>query len=287
MSQMLGEISTRWSSFHTIAAQGSAKAEEKALLLCSLLLGFGLDSYVCYGYDKQNRVHSWVMTLMKNEATAMFWEPLNASCYSVFDSPYANLGCIFNSHVIYLNNQPDYSIESTVFDLERNELWMPVHYGKPGPFTLHSFPLAKSTLNSQEEEESLLDSLKSGIESLRKGKGLAETSWDENLEHVLLQALVAYETEASSGQAAPGNLEFQQSVKRMVPVGYTFKGAPVQFKHRNSDRIVKTLLEDPSTLDIILAGSENVVLALSAHVNVYPNDLCSTWIMIASRTPKA
>ena len=75
MSQMLGDISTRWNSFHTIASQGSAKSEEKALLLCSFLLGFGLDSYVCYGYDKQNHVHSWVMTLMKNEATAMFWEP--------------------------------------------------------------------------------------------------------------------------------------------------------------------------------------------------------------------
>ena len=287
MAQMLGDVSTRWSSFQTIASQGSAKAEEKALLLCSLLLGFGLDAYVCYGYDKQNRVHSWVMTLMKSESTAMFWEPLNASCYSIYDCPYSNIGCIFNNHAIYLNSQPDHSIESTAFDLERSELWMSVHYGKSANFVLHPFPLAKPSVTSEEEEEILQESIKAGIESFRREKGLEQTLWDENLEHVLSQALVAYETEASSGQAAPGNMEFQQSVKRMVPVGYTFKGAPMQFKDRNSNRILKMLLEESSTLDIILSGSPNTVLALSANVNLYPNDLSSTWIMVASRTPKA
>ena len=142
-------------------------------------------------------------------------------------------------------------------------------------------------MTSEEEEEILQESIKAGIESFRREKGLEQTLWDENLEHVLSQALVAYETEASSGQAAPGNMEFQQSVKRMVPVGYTFKGAPMQFKDRNSNRILKMLLEESSTLDIILSGSPNTVLALSANVNLYPNDLSSTWIMVASRTPKA
>ncbi|QDZ21881.1 centrosomal protein [Chloropicon primus] len=286
MSQMLGDVSSRWSSFDTIAAKGSAKNEEKALLLCSFLLGFGLDAYVCYGYDKQNRVHSWVMTLMKNESTAMFWEALNASCYSIYDCPYANIGCVFNDHVIYLNSQDDHSIEKTAFDLGSSDLWMPVHYSKAGGITLHPFPLAKASLDGEEEEELLEDRLRVEIEAFRAEKGLEDTLWDENLEHVLAQALVAYETEACTGQAAPGNMEFQHSVKRMVPIGYTFRGVPMQFKHRSSKRILRQLLEETSTLDIILSGSQNTVLALSAHVNVYPNDLSSTWIMVASRTPK-
>lgn len=286
LSQMLGDVSSRWSSFETVAAQGSAKAEEKALLLCSFLLGFGLDAFVCYGYDKQGRVHSWVMTLMRSESTAMFWEPLNASCYSVYDSPYANIGCIFNDHVIYLNSQEDHSIEKTVFDLESSDLWMPVHFGKAGSITLHPFPLAAGSLVEEEEEELLESNLRAGIEAYRAEKGLEETRWDGNLEHVLSQALVAYETEACTGQAAPGNMEFQHSVKRMVPIGFTFRGVPQQFKHRSSNRILKQLLEESSTLDIILGGNQDTVLALSANVNVYPNDLASTWIMVASRTPK-
>ncbi len=131
------------------------------------------------------------------------------------------------------------------------------------------------------------ESLKESIAAMRRDKGLEDTAWDENLEHVLSQALVAYETEALSGQPAPGNMEFQQSVKRMVPIGYTFKGSPVQFKHRNPKRILKTLLEEPSTLDILLSASQNTVLALCVYVSIYPNDLSSTWIMVASRTPKA
>lgn len=286
VSQMLGDVSSRWSSFETIASHGRAKSEERALLLCSFLLGFGLDAYVCYGYDKQSRVHSWVMTLMKTESTAMFWEPLNASCYSAYDSPYASIGCVFNDHVIYLNAQEDPALEATAFDLDSSNLWMPVHYGKAGDITLHPFPLAPAALDAVEEEELLEDALRAGIEGFRAEKGLGGTSWDPNLEHVLSQALVAYETEARTGQAAPGNLEFQHSVKRMVPIGYTFRGVPLQFKHRSSKKILKQLVEESSTLDIILGGSENTVLALTANVNIYPNDLASTWVMVASRTPK-
>lgn len=287
MSQMLGDVSSRWNTFETIAAQGSAKSEEKALLLCSFLLGFGLDAYVCYGYDKQGRVHSWVMTLMRNEQTAMFWEPLNASCYSVYDCPYSNIGCIFNNQVIYLNSQTDHAVQNTLFDLDQVDLWMPVRYAKSGAIKLEPFPLSKSSLSAEEEEEALEEALRAKIEAFRAERGLEDTEWDANLEHVLSQALVAYETEASWGQAAPGNLEFQQSVKRMVPIGYTFRGVPAQFKHTGTNKIVKHLLEDSSVVDIILGGSQSTVLALSIHVNLYANDLCSTWVMVASRVPKA
>ena len=73
----------------------------------------------------------------------------------------------------------------------------------------------------------------------------------------------------------------------MVPIGYTFRGVPAQFKHTGTNKIVKHLLGDSSIVDIILGGSQSTVLALSIHVNLYPNDLCSTWVMVASRVPKA
>ena len=56
--------------------------------------------------------------------------------------------------------------------------------------------------------------------------GLPATQWDEGLAFLLMPALASYETEAVTGQAAAGNDEFQQSIKRSTPAGSTFKGVP-------------------------------------------------------------
>ena len=50
-------------------------SEDHAVLLCSLLLGFGLDAYVCVGTKNRGAAHAWVLTL-GNEGTATFWESL-------------------------------------------------------------------------------------------------------------------------------------------------------------------------------------------------------------------
>lgn len=49
--------------------------EDHAVLLCSLLLGFGLDAYVCIGTKARGMAHAWVMTI---DTTGMvtFWESL-------------------------------------------------------------------------------------------------------------------------------------------------------------------------------------------------------------------
>ena len=297
MSQFLGNAGSRWSSFETVLARGSAQSEERALLLCSLLLGFGLDAYVCYGLDESQRTHAWVMTAMKEGgsapgSTVMFWEPSNAACYSIFDCPYATVATCFNDRAVFLNCQPDDRVTQTLFTLESTELWMPIYYNKktegkpPREFTLERLPLAHATLDRAEEETRVGAGVKGRIETLRASKGLTETRWDETLEHVLGQALEAYEIEVSTGQAAPGNLEFQQCVKRMVPLGYTFKGIPNHFKHRDVERMATALLEDSGVLDIVLCGRKETALAVSVGVTVYPGDLCSTWIMVASRAPK-
>ena len=51
--------------------------EDHATLLCSLLLGFGLDAYVCVGTKSKGIAHTWVMTLGHN-GVVTFWEPLTA-----------------------------------------------------------------------------------------------------------------------------------------------------------------------------------------------------------------
>ena len=51
------------------------ESEDHALLLCSLLLGFGLDAYVCVGTKNKGAAHSWVMT-QSTEGRVTFWESL-------------------------------------------------------------------------------------------------------------------------------------------------------------------------------------------------------------------
>lgn len=51
--------------------------EDHAVLLCSLLLGFGLNAYVCVGTKAKGTAHTWVMTISP-EGEVAFWESLTA-----------------------------------------------------------------------------------------------------------------------------------------------------------------------------------------------------------------
>lgn len=51
--------------------------EDHATLLCSLLLGFGLDAYVCVGTKAKGTPHTWVLT-RGTDGSITFWESLTA-----------------------------------------------------------------------------------------------------------------------------------------------------------------------------------------------------------------
>ena len=51
--------------------------EDHAVLLCSLLQGFGLNAYVCVGTKAKGAAHTWVMTISP-EGEVTFWESLTA-----------------------------------------------------------------------------------------------------------------------------------------------------------------------------------------------------------------
>ena len=55
-----------------------------------------------------------------------------------------------------------------------------------------------------------------------------------------------HEQEAATGELAAGNAEFQQGIKRAVPLGWVFKGFPQHFApHVSAEVISKALLEEP------------------------------------------
>lgn len=63
------------SANHALTLQGDC--EDHATLLCSLLLGFGLDAYVCVGTKAKGTPHCWVLT-RGTDGTITFWESLTA-----------------------------------------------------------------------------------------------------------------------------------------------------------------------------------------------------------------
>lgn len=107
----LSNMSSRdtWMSLHGIITQGSGNAAEHSLLLCSLLLGFGYDAYVCCGSIKTGAAHVWVMTREDDgiyviESTTATKTLINA------DHHFSTVDSLFNDRVLYANIQPDNNV---------------------------------------------------------------------------------------------------------------------------------------------------------------------------------
>ena len=117
--------------------------EEHAVLLCSLLLGFGLDAYVVIGTKSKGQAHTWVMTLGAEPeggggGTVTFWESITGQRYvqPKFDPntragkplplpthPYRTVGCMFNHAHFYANTQPSDAVSTCRFDLTNETHW--------------------------------------------------------------------------------------------------------------------------------------------------------------------
>jgi centrosomal protein CEP76 len=93
-----GERVSTWHSAQCTAIRLQGDVEDHALLLCSILLSWGMDAWVCYGtiYDMDGgaagkkgnhtmfRPHYWVVTLDDlHEGRLVFWESLTGQQYNV------------------------------------------------------------------------------------------------------------------------------------------------------------------------------------------------------------
>lgn len=74
-----GEKLDIWQRFHSMLAVGAGEVEDHCNLLCSMLLGFGLDAYVVIGTNLNDH-HAWVMT--RTEDSIYFWESVTGAKFS-------------------------------------------------------------------------------------------------------------------------------------------------------------------------------------------------------------
>uniref|UniRef100_A0A0N7ZBD6 Uncharacterized protein n=1 Tax=Scylla olivacea TaxID=85551 RepID=A0A0N7ZBD6_SCYOL len=107
-----------WYTLGTAVMAGSLNIEGKCSLLCSLLLGFGLDAWICIGTKQSGQPHVWIMT-RGPYAAITFWEAITGSRYlhrvgQRAAHGYATIGSVFNNKTFYANCQ-DHGL-STHFD---------------------------------------------------------------------------------------------------------------------------------------------------------------------------
>lgn len=127
----------QWCTLLAFLSQGKGDCEDHATLLCSLLLGFGLDAYVCVGTKAKGAPHTWVLT-RGTDGSVTFWESLTAHRYlhQAVDPdapplvqqpkpshPYRTVGCVFNHQSFFANCQPSDAVELCLFDLQNQSLW--------------------------------------------------------------------------------------------------------------------------------------------------------------------
>ncbi|KAM6910782.1 centrosomal protein of 76 kDa [Xenentodon cancila] len=293
----------QWCTLMAFLCRGKGDCEDHATLLCSLLLGFGLDAYVCVGTKSKGVPHTWVLT-RGTDGSITFWESLTAHRYlhRAIDpdapplapqpkpsSPYRTVGCVFNHQSFLANCQPSDAVELCVFDFQNQSRWKAMSEEAlksvcaPGATTsLPPLPpLCAPSLDPAAASNQLELEMRYLVYEHRKDLDLA-TVWDDHMSYLLSSALSAYEMERCTGVSC-GNEEFQDAVRRAVPDGHTFKGFPIHFLHRNARRAFATCLRSPFCEEIVCCRGDHVRLAVRVRVFVYPENTCAVWLMFACK----
>ncbi|KAI6647547.1 Centrosomal protein of 76 kDa [Oopsacas minuta] len=290
----LGEL---WLSRLAVLSSRGAGEADRAVLLCSLLLGFGLNAFVCAGTNRIGTCY-WVATLDTSGPT-LFWDTSSGQRYThqrqtVSDAlegrvhpkeyPYLTLGSVFNHKHFYANLQETDSVPLCSFEVNTPSLWKPLDYEAIRAISLPSWPLATvpllpPTLTGAEASEAVERELKGQLVQFRMERDLT-THWDDQLEYILAPALVAYEAERELG-CVLANEEFQQAVRHHVKPGHTFKGYPVQFNSCEGGKLFRHSLKSELCQEIVSCRGDSLQYSVRARVTCYPDEVFGVWVMWA------
>lgn len=318
-----GRVST-WNSPHAFLTNLQGDVEDHAILLCSLLLGWGMDAWVAMGTISSPgrnvttlNNHVWVVTMdATSDGYLVFWETLTGQQYKVKvetdrknkfllsknnndinTHPFTNIYAMFRHDAFLLNvqrstllaiNEESISHPTLNFNITNSTYWLPFQLKNlnthPGcKLRIPSSVMSASTTRNVELNVETL--IKNAIKSWRTETGLS-TNFDEKLELLLQPALLAYEMDRSLGISI-GNEDFQNSIKRFVHKGYSFRAYPTCFSHANVPSIASTIRQAAACKQVLYAHSaESAKSATKLGVRVkifpYPEGIMALWVMIAA-----
>ncbi|CAK9003009.1 Centrosomal protein of 76 kDa (Cep76) [Durusdinium trenchii] len=293
-----------WHTMHSFLSKGQGDCEDHALLLCSLLLGFGLDAFVCVGtvqlHDGAAETdHVWVMTLSRAGRRGVIWESLTGQRIpreqlrndlddsdageALAGRAYRRIGCMFNNKSFYANKQLDDRVATCSLDVGDDMKWKAMDERLIAALRRNPpLPLREPTVQVHAVADAIERVLRDLITSEREEQCSLSTQWDPDLSYYLNPALSAYETERSTGVLF-GNEEFQAIIKRHIPQGHSFKGFPTMLNHRDPHRIFHALRQNPIPADIMRLRADHTYFGLRVRVFAFPENVVAVWVMFAVR----
>jgi len=275
-----------WNSIATILCRKIGTVQDHAVLLCSLLLGFGCDAYICVGTDFKGET-VWVATMEGSEA--LFWE--SVSCLRYEHRPavgqprykYQTIGCVFNHKCFYANSQATDAVQSVSFDLADKALWVPMDSEvlaqvPRGP----SGPLCAPRFDRVAEEIALEQALKERIKVHRGTMGLP-TVWDDGFSYKMTALVELYEAERREGKP-PGtdgkDSSWKRQMSKALPEGYRFIACPRHFDHVDPMRITISIVQSQVGKDVLEKAGD---MGICVRIYPFPEDCKAVWVMVSAQ----
>lgn len=268
----------------------SLGTESKCCLLCSILLGYGLDAWVCAGTRRSGSPHAWVMTRGPYCAVT-FWETTTGSRYlhkvgQKAAHGYGTISAVFSDSSFYANSQASDKIEYCSFSLEDSSAWKMMSPSALSSMIVKSPCLVPLTPASSEENKRSSDmevQLRVYIIEHRSDTGLS-SNFDDHLSYILTPALWSYERRAVDGDGGTegrGTELFSAALMHTVPEGHTFKAFPFHFVHCSPRRAFTTILNSGIGREIVECRGDKVSLAVRCLTVCYPEHVYVTWLVVA------
>ena len=296
-----------WQSLFCTLVQNKGNTADHVNLLCSLLVGFGLNAYVCFGTKSKEQLHSWVVVIGVDNVVT-FYEATTGHKYihnyHGHDDlglknnhqgnhqnmhPYMTIGCVYNNREFYANVQPSDRVSNCTFDLLNDYNWKAMDRevldsvcgSESNPFWRNIPVIQTPSLDTTVIADNLELDLMNIIADHRNSLGL-DSVFDAGLAYILQPALSSYELERTLGVSV-GSDEFQNAIRQYIPDGETFKGCPMQVESVNAKRLFNKCLKSPSCEEIISCRGDSVRLAVRVKVVAFPENAVSVWLMLACK----
>ncbi|CAH8489117.1 unnamed protein product [Schistosoma rodhaini] len=313
-------IKERWCSGLAFVSSNCGDVADHANLLCSLLLGYGIEAYVALGIsqlnmDKQQMttspcLYAWVVVCSDDYQRITFWDSITGRCYihttgfceqKIYPSPFYTIGCLYNNSSFYANIQPTDKVVNCLFNLKNSSQWRPMSFEVIQ--TVHNYSglyLRKLNPPIQSVDEITVqcrESLRRLADSWRMKKLKCNNhitwKWDNKLEQLLLPLIAKYEAD----QKTLSNYNHNDKVVQVhevlendlimspihchIPKDFTFKSYPVQLFHCNPQRILRSCLRSQLCRDILGCCGDHVQLALGLRIITYAENAIITWVIFA------
>ncbi|KAG5474455.1 hypothetical protein LSCM1_03239 [Leishmania martiniquensis] len=281
---ILSAEESSWLSPFIFLSQRQGHHCNHAALLCSLLLGFGIDAFCAVGSCHNGDINVFVVSRSidaAGSAKVTVWNPTSGErSLPSEQETFATVDCIFNNKSFFANCQASNSIATTSFEYYNEELWKPLNVLKLRMVPRYPpAPLLFETVAASSIERSLEIQLRAAISTYRDSFGVV-TTYDNTVSYVLSQALLLYERQQSEGRAESFAL-FQESVKGVLGAGKTFKAIPVNVSYLDAGSVMDVVRAASVGREILDTVVDSAKFGVRVKVFCFPERVFSVWVMIA------